>query len=111
MAVTSTTRDGIAVITFDNPPVSGLGLDIRRGLAEALDAANADDTVAGIVITGGGRVFSGGADIKEFGTPRAAAEPTLSTVRARTTTARAQAASSRGSPYRLPSRSRPRQLR
>ncbi|WP_202844063.1 3-hydroxyacyl-CoA dehydrogenase NAD-binding domain-containing protein [Luteimonas saliphila] len=77
MAVTRTSRDGIAVVTFDNPPVNGLGLDIRRGLAEALAAANADDAIQGIVITGGGRVFSGGADIKEFNTPRATQAPNL----------------------------------
>ena len=77
MAVTRTTRDGIAVITFDNPPVNGMGLAIRRGLAEALAAANVDDDVAGIVITGGGKFFSGGADIKEFNTPKAEQAPNL----------------------------------
>ena len=77
MAVTTTLRDGIAVVTFDNPPVNGLGLAVRRGLAEAVAAANADDAVRGIVITGGGRFFSGGADIKEFNTPRAEQAPNL----------------------------------
>ena len=77
MAVTTTLRDGIAVVTFDNPPVNGLGLDVRRGLAEALDAANADDAIHGVVVTGGGRFFSGGADIKEFNTPRAEQAPNL----------------------------------
>ena len=77
MAVTTTSRDGIAVITFDNPPVNGLGLAVRRGIADAIAAANADDAIAGIVITGGGKVFSGGADIKEFNTPRAEQAPNL----------------------------------
>ncbi|HLT45481.1 MAG TPA: enoyl-CoA hydratase/isomerase family protein, partial [Luteimonas sp.] len=77
MAVTTTLRDGIAVITFDNPPVNGLGLDVRRGLAEALDAANADPAVQGIVLTAAGKFFSGGADIKEFNTPRAVQAPNL----------------------------------
>ena len=77
MAVTTTFRDGIAVITFDNPPVNGMGLAVRRGLLDALSAANADDAVHGIVITGGGKVFSGGADIKEFNTPRAEQAPNL----------------------------------
>ncbi|MEG3049613.1 MAG: enoyl-CoA hydratase/isomerase family protein, partial [Thermomonas sp.] len=77
MAVTTTSRDGIAVITFDNPPVNGMGLAIRRGLLDALAAANADDAVSGVVITGGGKVFSGGADIKEFNTPRAEQAPNL----------------------------------
>ena len=77
MAVTTDIRDGIAVVTFDNPPVNGLGLAIRRGLVDALAAANADADIAGIVITGGGKVFSGGADIKEFNTPRAEQAPNL----------------------------------
>jgi 3-hydroxyacyl-CoA dehydrogenase len=77
MAVTTTSRDGIAVITFDNPPVNGMGLAVRRGIADAIAAANADDAIAGIVITGGGKVFSGGADIKEFNTPRAEQAPNL----------------------------------
>ena len=77
MAVTTTLRDGIAVVTFDNPPVNGLGLDVRRGLAQALDAANADPSVQGILLTGAGRFFSGGADIKEFNTPRAEQAPNL----------------------------------
>ncbi|HSD16623.1 MAG TPA: 3-hydroxyacyl-CoA dehydrogenase NAD-binding domain-containing protein [Thermomonas sp.] len=77
MAVTTTSRDGIAVITFDNPPVNGMGLAVRRGLLDALAAANADDAIAGVVITGGGKVFSGGADIKEFNTPRAEQAPNL----------------------------------
>ena len=38
MAVTTQTRDGIAVITFENPPVNGLGLAIRLGLVDALAA-------------------------------------------------------------------------
>jgi 3-hydroxyacyl-CoA dehydrogenase len=77
MAVTTTSRDGIAVITFDNPPVNGMGLAVRRGMLDALAAANADDAISGIVITGGGKVFSGGADIKEFNTPRAEQAPNL----------------------------------
>src|SRR5690606_23789233 len=77
MAVTTTLRDGIAVVTFDNLPVNGLGLAVRRGLAEAISAANADGAVRGIAITGGGRFFSGGADIKEFNTPRAEQAPNL----------------------------------
>ena len=39
MAVTTTSRDGIAVITFDNPPVNGMGIAVRRGLLDALAAA------------------------------------------------------------------------
>src|SRR5690606_26663993 len=77
MAVTTTLRDGIAVVTFDNPPVNGLGLDVRRGLPAARRAGTADDTIHGVVVTGGGRCSPGGADIKEFNTPRAEQAPNL----------------------------------
>ncbi len=70
----------VAVITMDNPPVNGLGADLRRGLSEGLRKANADPAIKAIVITGAGRAFSGGADIREFNTPKALAEPNLHTV-------------------------------
>jgi 3-hydroxyacyl-CoA dehydrogenase len=66
-----------AVITFDHPPVNGLSHAVRTGLAEALGRAQADPGCEAIVLTGGGRHFSAGADIREFGTPAATAEPTL----------------------------------
>ena len=43
MAVTTISRDGIAVITFDNPPVNGMGLAVRRGMADALAAGHGLD--------------------------------------------------------------------
>ena len=73
-------RDGVAVITFSNPPVNGLGHAVRSALVEALDRANADAAAAAIVITGAGKAFSAGADIREFNTPKTFAEPALGTV-------------------------------
>jgi 3-hydroxyacyl-CoA dehydrogenase len=70
-------RDGVAVITLDNPPVNGLGFDTRRAVADGIERAEADTSVKAIVITGAGKVFSGGADIREFGSPKALAEPNL----------------------------------
>ncbi len=70
-------RGPVAVITLDNPPVNGLGFDTRTGIAAGVEQAVADANVVAIVITGGGRAFSGGADIKEFGSPKAVAEPNL----------------------------------
>jgi len=67
----------VAVITLNNPPVNGLGLATRQGIADGLARANADATVTAIVLTGGGKAFSGGADIKEFGSPKALQEPNL----------------------------------
>ena len=70
----------VAVITLNNPPVNGLGLATRRGLTDALARAHADAAVTAIVITGAGKAFSGGADIKEFGLPTAFQEPNLLSV-------------------------------
>ncbi|MBM2764924.1 3-hydroxyacyl-CoA dehydrogenase NAD-binding domain-containing protein [Burkholderia anthina] len=80
MAVDYSTRDGVAVITLNNPPVNGLGLSTRLGVMDALERAAQDPSVTAIVLTGAGRAFSGGADITEFNTPKALQEPTLHTV-------------------------------
>ncbi|MBQ0937297.1 3-hydroxyacyl-CoA dehydrogenase NAD-binding domain-containing protein [Ideonella paludis] len=70
-------QDGVAVITLSNPPVNGLGYETRKAVAEGLARAQADASVKAIVLTGAGKAFSGGADIKEFGSPKALAEPNL----------------------------------
>lgn len=80
MTATYQTRGAVAVITLDNPPVNGLGYDTRVAVTRHLDAALADDAVRAIVITGAGKAFSGGADIREFGSPKAIAEPNLLSV-------------------------------
>lgn len=70
----------VAIITLDNPPVNGLGLSTRQGIADGMAKANADAAVKSIIITGAGKAFSGGADIKEFGKPTAMQEPNLNSV-------------------------------
>jgi len=71
---------GIAVVRLENPPVNSLGHELRAGLSEALDRANADSGVEAVVLIGSGAGFSGGADIREFGTPKALAHPDLRTL-------------------------------
>jgi 3-hydroxyacyl-CoA dehydrogenase len=70
----------VALITLNNPPVNGLGLSTRIGITQGLEMANNDPGVKAIVITGAGKAFSGGADIREFGTPKATQEPNLLSV-------------------------------
>jgi 3-hydroxyacyl-CoA dehydrogenase len=70
-------RGRVAVITMNNPPVNGLGYDTRVAIAAGVERAWADDAVHAIVLTGAGKAFSGGADIREFGSPKAVAEPNL----------------------------------
>ena len=70
----------VAVITLNNPPVNGLGLATRQAIADGLNKASADGAVKAIVITGAGKAFSGGADIKEFGSSKSMQEPNLLSV-------------------------------
>ena len=77
MTTHSRIATNIAVLTLDNPPVNGLGLDTRAALAAGIERALADPAVAGIVIQGAGKVFCGGADIREFDSPKMLAEPNL----------------------------------
>ena len=60
-------KDGIAVLTVDNPPVNPLSDGVRAGLYDCLVKAEDDSSVKGVVLTGKGRAFIGGADISEFG--------------------------------------------
>ncbi len=70
----------VAVITLNNPPVNGLGYATRLSVTQQLQQANDDSAIKAIVITGAGKAFSGGADIKEFGSPKALQEPNLHSV-------------------------------
>ncbi|MDK4711399.1 3-hydroxyacyl-CoA dehydrogenase NAD-binding domain-containing protein [Rhizobium sp. CNPSo 4039] len=67
--ISAALTDGILVVTIDNAPVNALSADVRAGLMAALDHAEKDGAVKGVVLTGAGNSFIGGADIKEFGKP------------------------------------------
>jgi len=60
-------NENIRIVSLDNPPVNGLGAALRRGLSSAIADAIADDAIAAVVITGSGKLFCAGADIREFG--------------------------------------------
>ncbi|MBU3647702.1 MAG: 3-hydroxyacyl-CoA dehydrogenase [Limnohabitans sp.] len=70
----------VAVITLNNPPVNGMGLETRRAVVAGVAQAEADAAVKAIVLTGHGKAFSGGADVREFGSPKAFQEPNLLSV-------------------------------
>jgi len=80
MSAEYTVQGDLAVITMNNPPVNGLGLETRQAIVAGLEKALADDQVKAIILTGAGKAFSGGADIKEFGSPKAVQEPNLLSV-------------------------------
>jgi 3-hydroxyacyl-CoA dehydrogenase len=70
----------VAVITMNHPPVNGLGLALRTAIVAQVDRALADPQTDAIVLTGGEQNFSAGADVREFGTPKASSAPTLGDV-------------------------------
>jgi 3-hydroxyacyl-CoA dehydrogenase len=68
--VVRTAKDGdLLVVTIDHPPVNAISVDVRRGLMVAMDEAEGDAAVKGVLLLGAGRAFIAGADIREFGRP------------------------------------------
>ncbi|PVX84409.1 3-hydroxyacyl-CoA dehydrogenase NAD-binding domain-containing protein [Paraburkholderia unamae] len=80
MSTEYTVVDDVAVITIANPPVNGLGYAVRVGIIDGVERALADANVKAIVLTGAGKAFSGGADMREFNSPKTGREPGLNTV-------------------------------
>ena len=65
-----TRQDGrIRVIELDNPPVNAMSNAVRANVLAAVQAAGQDKDVDAIVIAGTGKVFCGGAEIREFNLP------------------------------------------
>ncbi len=67
---------GIAVLTLNSPPLNTLALPLRVALADALDEVERDPQVRAVILTGAGRGFCGGGEIREFGTPAMGHQPT-----------------------------------
>jgi len=61
-------KDGVAVITIDNPPVNALSPAVWEGIDQAVARASADPSAEAIVLIGAGTTFIAGADIKVFDT-------------------------------------------
>ena len=64
--VAYTAADGVALLTVNNPPVNALSPGVPEALQAAIAQAVADDTIAAVVIIGGGRTFIAGADISNL---------------------------------------------
>ncbi|MCK4718075.1 MAG: enoyl-CoA hydratase/isomerase family protein [Thermoplasmata archaeon] len=59
-------KDGVAVITINNPPMNVLCTALLNELDKALDDIGSDPAIRTVVLTGAGRAFVAGADIKEM---------------------------------------------
>src|ERR671929_360110 len=74
----STHKHGdVLIILSNNPPVNALSTSVRKGLVDAIAEAEADDSVNAVVIACEGQTFFAGADVSEFGTPKAFQQPML----------------------------------
>ena len=74
----STRKHGdVLIVLSNNPPVNALGHAVRAGLVAAIEEAEADDSVKAVVIACEGQTFFAGADVSEFGTPKAFEQPML----------------------------------
>ena len=67
--------DGVLLIEIDHPPVNALSTETRTGLLAAIRHGLASSEIQAMAIVGAGKVFIGGADIREFSQPPA--EPIL----------------------------------
>ncbi|MDJ0683262.1 MAG: 3-hydroxyacyl-CoA dehydrogenase NAD-binding domain-containing protein [Alphaproteobacteria bacterium] len=68
----------IAILLIENPPVNAMSIGVARAAIAELDAANADSSIAGVVLAAGGSGVFGGADVKQQGKGWPPGEPTLS---------------------------------
>ncbi|MGA1374630.1 MAG: enoyl-CoA hydratase-related protein [Flavobacteriales bacterium] len=68
----SSTHSGIRTLTLNRPEVfNSFNLDLGRAFQEALDAAASDPEVRCVVVTGAGKAFCAGQDLKEVTAPDA----------------------------------------
>jgi enoyl-CoA hydratase len=66
-AVLTDVSDGVAVITINRPEArNAVNGEVARGIAEAVDEADASNDVQALILTGAGGTFSAGMDLKGF---------------------------------------------
>ena len=72
-------RGSIGLIHINNPPVNALSVNkgVLQGLLDAIKSGDHDPRVSAFLMIGGGKNFSGGADISEFGKPKVPGMATL----------------------------------
>lgn len=68
MAVFTRKEGTTGYVVLDNPPVNAINLEMRQGLLDAVDWAEAEQ-LERVIVSGRGRVFAAGGDAREFGSP------------------------------------------
>ena len=68
LVITTRPADGVALLTLNRPQsLNALSLALREALVQALQAVAADGSVRAVVLTGAGKGFCAGLDLKELG--------------------------------------------
>src|SRR5829696_5215137 len=66
-AVLTERRDGVLIVTLNRPDArNAVNQAVAQGIADALDALDADDDLQVGVLTGAGKGFSAGMDLRAF---------------------------------------------
>ncbi|MGB9627971.1 MAG: enoyl-CoA hydratase/isomerase family protein, partial [Thermodesulfobacteriota bacterium] len=60
------TKQEVAILTLDHPPVNQLSSALVREIQDALNSAFEDPGIKAVILTGSGKNFTGGADITEI---------------------------------------------
>jgi enoyl-CoA hydratase len=72
-------KDGIAILTLNRPDqLNALSMELRQALQDELESIRTDTSVRVVILTGAGRAFCAGLDLKEMGDPerrKAGGEP------------------------------------
>lgn len=62
--VTVDEATGVATILLDRPKMNAINDEVACGLVEAAERCSTDEAIRAVVLTGGGKIFAAGADIK-----------------------------------------------
>lgn len=63
-------KDGIATLTFNRPDqLNALSVELRRAFAREVTQLRTDPDIKVVILTGAGRAFCAGLDLKEMGDP------------------------------------------
>ncbi|MCK9264946.1 MAG: enoyl-CoA hydratase/isomerase family protein, partial [Deltaproteobacteria bacterium] len=59
-------EDNIATVTLNNPPVNALGIEVVRELDQVFEEIKVNDSIRVVILTGVGKAFVAGANMKAF---------------------------------------------
>lgn len=63
-------KDGIAILTLNRPDkMNAMSYELRRALNDELEAIHNDKDIGVVILTGNGKAFCAGLDLKEMGDP------------------------------------------